>query len=54
MTDSTTARRQAALRERERAAGLIRRTVVIPEKRDSELKTIIAEWKKESEKREEP
>jgi hypothetical protein len=32
--------------ERERAAGLIRTTVTIPEKRKPELKEIVAKWMK--------
>jgi hypothetical protein len=48
MTDNTIARRQAALRERERAAGLIRTTVTIPEKRKPELKEIVAKWMEEN------
>lgn len=37
--------------DRERAAGLIRRTVTIPERRESELRAIVAEWKKEEAER---
>ena len=39
------AKHQAALRERERAAGIIRKLVRIPEDRATELDRIVAEWK---------
>ena len=44
MTDNTIKQRQAALREREREVGMIRRTVKIHERRDAELKEIVAKW----------
>lgn len=44
MTALTNLERQHLKIARERAAGLIRRTVTIPEKRDAELKAIVAKW----------
>lgn len=46
--DPTAAERNAALRERERAAGLIRVTHVIPEKRKAELAALVASWREEA------
>jgi hypothetical protein len=43
--DRTAAERNAALRERERAAGLMRATVVIPAARKAELDALVASWR---------
>jgi hypothetical protein len=48
MTAMTPAERQATKREREKATGMIRRTVTIPKERDAELKAIVAQWREES------
>lgn len=43
-TPLTNLERQRRKIERERAAGLIRRTVTIPKTRETELKEIVAKW----------
>lgn len=48
MPDRTNAERQAALRQREQAAGMVRLTVTIPEHRAAELASIVRRWKGEA------
>lgn len=43
--DRTAAERNAALRERERVAGLTRVTVVVPAERKAELATLVKQWR---------
>jgi hypothetical protein len=45
MTDRTNLKRQREQIQRERAAGIIRVTVRIPEERKAELLKIVTEWK---------
>lgn len=45
MTDHSNAERQAALRQRERDAGIVRVLVRIPKERRAELQQITAEWR---------
>lgn len=47
MTDRTAAARNARLRARKRAAGLITVTVVIPEERKPELDSIVRGWREQ-------
>jgi hypothetical protein len=54
MSALTNLERQHRKIERERAAGLVRRTVTIPEKRDQELKAIVAKWVEEDTERGDP
>lgn len=53
MTRTSNADRQAALRERERAAGIVRKLVRIPAKRSDELDEIVADWMEQHRKPEE-
>ena len=46
MIDRTAARRVAALRQRERDAGMVRVSIVIPKDRKAELQQLAAEWRK--------
>lgn len=54
MTALTNLERQHRKIGRERAAGLIRRTVTIPGNREQELKAIVAKWLDEDTRRSEP
>jgi hypothetical protein len=45
MIDRTNAERQAALRQREKDAGLVRVLVTIPEDRRDELRRIVESWR---------
>jgi hypothetical protein len=45
MPDRTAAKRVAALRQRERDAGMVRVSIVIPKERRAELQQIAAEWR---------
>lgn len=45
MTDRTAAQRQARKLLRDRASGLVRRTVTIPKDRQVELATIVRMWR---------
>lgn len=45
MMDRGNARRQGAARERERAAGLVRVTVVIPEDKRAEHAALVKRWR---------
>lgn len=45
MTDRTNAERQAALRQRERDAGLARVLVTIPEDKRDDLRRIVEAWR---------
>jgi hypothetical protein len=48
MTDRTAAERQARKAACDRAAGLIRRTVVIPADRAGELQEIARQWREQA------
>lgn len=50
MADKTAAARNAKLRERKRAAGLVPVTVMVPEARKEELKRIAAKMRNEDER----
>lgn len=50
MTDPTAAARNAALRERKRAAGLKPVTIIVPIERIDELKAIAAKMREEAKK----
>jgi hypothetical protein len=49
--DATAAERQARQRERERAAGLKRVTVTVPEERAAELVALVKQWRQDGDAR---
>lgn len=54
MTDRTAAARNARLRERKRAAGIIPLTVMVPADRAEDLKALAAQWRQDAQSADDP